>query len=62
MANVVVLPKMGVTMVSGMVSSWLKAEGDYVKEGETLFEVETDKVTQDVESDCSGYLRKILVP
>lgn len=61
MGYVVVLPKMGVTMVSGMVTQWIKTEGEPVQAGEPLFEVETDKVTQEVESDYSGVLRKVLV-
>ena len=42
MAKLVVMPKLGLTMTEGLVSRWLKAEGDAVKEGEPLFEVETD--------------------
>ena len=39
MAKLVVMPKLGLTMTEGLVSRWLKAEGDAVKEGEPLFEV-----------------------
>jgi pyruvate dehydrogenase E2 component (dihydrolipoamide acetyltransferase) len=46
-------------MESGTVRKWLKSEGDTVEKGEPLFEVDTDKVTQEVESDFSGVLLKI---
>src|SRR5581483_7599917 len=46
-------------MESGTVRKWLKAEGERVEKGEPLFEVDTDKVTQEVESDFSGVLLKI---
>src|SRR5689334_5455443 len=46
-------------MESGVVTKWLKSEGDTVEKGEPLFEVDTDKVTQEVESDFSGVLIKI---
>jgi pyruvate dehydrogenase E2 component (dihydrolipoamide acetyltransferase) len=61
MAKVVVMPKLGLTMTEGTVSSWLKKEGDEVKEGEPLFEVETDKLTNTIEATASGVLRKIIV-
>jgi pyruvate dehydrogenase E2 component (dihydrolipoamide acetyltransferase) len=46
-------------MESGVVRKWLKSEGEQVEKGEPLFEVDTDKVTQEVESDFSGVLLKI---
>lgn len=60
MAKLVVMPKLGLTMTEGLVSRWLKAEGDAVKEGEPLFEVETDKLTNTIEATASGTLLKIL--
>ena len=54
MAKVVVMPKLGLTMTEGTVSSWLKKEGDAVKEGEPLFEVETDKLTNTIEASATG--------
>ncbi len=60
MAKVVVMPKLGLTMTEGTVSSWLKKEGDAVKEGEPLFEVETDKLTNTIEASATGVLRKII--
>jgi len=59
MASEVKLPRLGQGMESGTVTKWLKREGDAVRQGEPLFEVDTDKVTQEVESDFSGVLLKI---
>jgi pyruvate dehydrogenase E2 component (dihydrolipoamide acetyltransferase) len=58
-ASEVKLPRLGQGMESGTVRKWLKSEGDTVEKGEPLFEVDTDKVTQEVESDFSGVLLKI---
>ncbi|HEY6961914.1 MAG TPA: dihydrolipoamide acetyltransferase family protein [Gaiellaceae bacterium] len=57
--NEVKLPRLGQGMEAGTVRKWLKAEGEQVKKGEPLFEVDTDKVTQEVESDFDGVLLKI---
>jgi pyruvate dehydrogenase E2 component (dihydrolipoamide acetyltransferase) len=59
MANQVKLPRLGQGMEAGTVTKWLKAECDNVEKGEPLFEVDTDKVTQEVESDFAGVLLKI---
>ncbi len=56
------MPKMGDTMEEGKILRWIKKEGDAVKKGESLAEVETDKVNIEIESFASGVLRKILVP
>jgi len=56
----VIMPKLGMTMEKGIVEKWLKKEGDYVKKGESLLEIMTDKVTIEVESYHTGYLKKIL--
>ncbi len=56
----VIMPKLGMTMESGLIVNWLKEEGDYVKKGEPLLDVMTDKVTIEVESFNTGYLKKIL--
>ena len=60
-ARTVILPKLGLTMDEGRIVTWHKRVGDAVTQGEALFEVETDKVTMDVEAPTSGYLRKIVV-
>ena len=56
------MPKMGDTMEEGKILRWMKKEGDEVKRGESIAEVETDKVNIEIESFASGVLRKILVP
>ncbi|HEU5372540.1 MAG TPA: dihydrolipoamide acetyltransferase family protein [Gaiellaceae bacterium] len=53
------LPRLGQGMESGTVTKWLKSEGDAVEKGEPLYEIDTDKVTQEVESDFAGVLLKI---
>ena len=62
MAKVIVMPKLGLTMTEGTLSKWLKHEGEAVKEGEPLFEVETDKLTNTIEAAASGTLLKIALP
>jgi pyruvate dehydrogenase E2 component (dihydrolipoamide acetyltransferase) len=49
-------------MESGVVVKWLKSEGAQVEKGEPLYELDTDKVTQEVESPLSGVLLKIVLP
>jgi pyruvate dehydrogenase E2 component (dihydrolipoyllysine-residue acetyltransferase) len=61
-ASEVKLPRLGQGMESGTVNKWLKNEGDQVAKGEPLFEIDTDKVTQEVESDFAGVLLKIVLP
>ena len=61
MATEVKLPRLGQGMESGTIVRWLKAEGDTVKKREPLYELDTDKVTQEVESDVDGVLLKIVV-
>jgi pyruvate dehydrogenase E2 component (dihydrolipoamide acetyltransferase) len=56
------LPRLGQGMEAGTIVRWLKAEGDEVAKGEPLFELDTDKVTQEVEADAAGVLLKIVVP
>jgi dihydrolipoamide dehydrogenase len=58
----VVIPMLGITIEKGKILKWIKSEGDYVKKGEPIFEVETDKVVTEVESPGTGILRNILVP
>ncbi len=62
MATEVFLPRFGQTMEEAKILQWFKKEGDAVKEGEPLFEIETDKVNQEIEANGTGVLRKILVP
>ena len=58
----VTMPKMGMTMKTGKLSKWYKNESDPVEKGETLFEVETEKITNKIESPGSGLLFQIVVP
>jgi len=58
----VTMPKLGMTMKVGKVSKWYKNEGDPVEKGENLFEVETEKITNKIESPGSGILFQIVVP
>jgi len=62
MAIEVVLPMLGITVEKGKILKWIKSEGERVEKGESIFEVEADKVTTEVESPASGILKKILVP
>ena len=61
MASEVKLPRLGQGMESGSVVKWLKAEGDAVEKGQPLYELDTDKVTQEVEAEATGVLLKIVV-
>jgi pyruvate dehydrogenase E2 component (dihydrolipoamide acetyltransferase) len=53
---------LGITVEKGKILKWLKSEGEMIEKGESIFEVEADKVTTEVESPASGILKKILVP
>ena len=61
MATEVKLRRLGQGMESGTIVKWLKSEGDRVEKGEPLYELDTDKVTQEVEAEASGVLLKIAV-
>ena len=61
MATEIKLPRLGQGMESGTIVKWLKSEGEPVEKGEPLYELDTDKVTQEVEADASGVLLKIAV-
>src|SRR5471032_793774 len=61
MAKDVLMPLLSPSMTEGTLVKWLKKEGDTVKAGEVIAEVETDKATMDLEAFDSGILRKILV-
>jgi pyruvate dehydrogenase E2 component (dihydrolipoamide acetyltransferase) len=61
-ATEVILPRLGQGMESGTIVRWLKSEGEPVQKGEPLFELDTDKVTQEVEAEAAGVLLKIAVP
>ncbi len=62
MANIIEMPKLSDTMTVGTLVKWLKKEGDVVKSGDMLAEVETDKATMELESFFDGVLLKIFAP
>jgi pyruvate dehydrogenase E2 component (dihydrolipoamide acetyltransferase) len=61
MAVEIKVPRLGQGMESGTIVKWLKSEGDKVEKGEPLYELDTEKVTQEVEADATGVLLKIAV-
>jgi pyruvate dehydrogenase E2 component (dihydrolipoamide acetyltransferase) len=61
MSSQVTLPRLGQGMESGTIVRWLKSEGDKVEKGDPLYELDTEKVTQEVEAEAGGVLLKILV-
>ena len=62
MPTQVLMPALSPTMEKGNLSKWLKKEGDTVKSGDVIAEIETDKATMEVEAVDEGTLGKILVP
>src|SRR5213596_3270123 len=62
MATEIKLPRLGQGMESGTIVKWLKSEGEPVAKGEPLYELDTEKVTQEVEAEASGVLLKIAIP
>jgi pyruvate dehydrogenase E1 component subunit beta len=62
MPTEVLMPALSPTMEKGNLAKWLKKEGDKVKSGDVIAEIETDKATMEVEAADEGTLGKILVP
>lgn len=60
MAHPIRMPKAGQSMTEGKVLKWLKKEGDSVRQGDPILEIETDKASLEVEAQASGVLRKTL--
>ncbi|MZQ98993.1 MAG: 2-oxo acid dehydrogenase subunit E2 [Acidaminobacter sp.] len=60
MAQVIIMPKQGLQMTEGTITEWLFNEGDLVQEGESLFEMETDKLSITIDATTSGTLLKII--
>ena len=60
MSSQVTLPRLGQGMETGTIVRWLKSEGENVEKGDPLYELDTEKVTQEVEAEASGVLLKIL--
>ncbi len=62
MSTNILMPALSPTMTEGTLSRWLKKEGETVKAGDVLAEIETDKATMEVEAVDEGVLGKIIVP
>ncbi|MGD1974856.1 MAG: dihydrolipoamide acetyltransferase family protein [Desulfobacterales bacterium] len=62
MAEKIIMPQGGQDLTEGRVVEWLKSEGDEVKKGDVICEVETEKAVFEVESPANGVLLKIIVP
>src|SRR6266550_127095 len=58
----ILMPALSPTMEKGNLAKWLKKEGDQVKSGDVIAEIETDKATMEVEAADEGILAKIVVP
>src|ERR1700680_2252737 len=62
MATQVLMPALSPTMTEGKIARWIKSEGDTVRAGDVLAEIETDKATMEVEAVDEGVLAKIVIP
>ncbi|WP_439577355.1 pyruvate dehydrogenase complex dihydrolipoamide acetyltransferase [Elioraea sp.] len=62
MGTQILMPALSPTMTEGTLARWLKKEGDTIKAGDVIAEIETDKATMEVEAVDEGVLEKILVP
>src|SRR5271165_5442376 len=62
MPTPILMPALSPTMEKGNLAKWLKKEGDAVKSGDVIAEIETDKATMEVEAIDEGTMGKILVP
>lgn len=58
----IAVPKWGIEMVEGTITSWHKSEGDAIAKGDEVFEMESDKIVNVWDSPVSGVLRRVLVP
>jgi pyruvate/2-oxoglutarate dehydrogenase complex dihydrolipoamide acyltransferase (E2) component len=61
MASTIIMPQLGETVAEGKILAWFKSVGDEITEGDNLFEVETDKVTLEVQAIVAGRLSEICV-
>src|ERR1700674_3412853 len=62
MTSEVLMPALSPTMTEGKIARWVKSEGDAVRAGDVLAEIETDKATMEVEAVDEGVLAKIVIP
>ena len=58
----VLMPALSPTMEKGNLAKWLKKEGETIKSGDVIAEIETDKATMEVEATDEGTLGRILIP
>ncbi|MGH9001329.1 MAG: biotin/lipoyl-containing protein [Acidimicrobiia bacterium] len=59
MATPVNIPKLGIAMTEGTLSTWMVGEGDTVEKGQVLYVLETDKVETEIESPAAGIVRLV---
>src|SRR5438132_8302354 len=62
MASEVLMPALSPTMTEGKIARWVKSEGEPVRPGDVLAEIETDKATMEVEAVDEGVLARIVIP
>src|SRR5262249_4623731 len=62
MPSEVLMPALSPTMTEGKIARWVKSEGETVRAGDVLAEIETDKATMEVEAVDEGVLAKIVIP
>ncbi len=62
MSTQILMPALSPTMTEGKLAKWLKAEGDEIRAGDVVAEIETDKATMEIEATDEGRLARILVP
>ena len=60
MAQKIIMPKQGLQMTTGIINKWLVKEGDFIKEGDPMFEMETDKLSITIDSSATGTVLKLL--
>jgi pyruvate/2-oxoglutarate dehydrogenase complex dihydrolipoamide acyltransferase (E2) component len=58
----IVMPQAGQDLETAMVVQWLKREGDAVQKGEPLVQIESEKISLEIEAPVDGFLRRIVVP
>jgi pyruvate/2-oxoglutarate dehydrogenase complex dihydrolipoamide acyltransferase (E2) component len=61
MAETIGMPKLGLTMETGAVGTWLVSEGDEVKAGQVIAEIVTEKITYELECETAGVVLKVLL-
>ena len=62
MPSEVILPRVDMDMTEGMIAAWHVSDGDEVREGMLIFEIETSKATMEIDAPASGIIRQINAP